>query len=70
MGKKSVFDKLHEALTRGQGVSLTFAEVELLFEYLDDALAKAETEYETWRERVEDSQRSSQRESHGSDSEP
>lgn len=70
MEKKSVFDKLHEALTRGQGVSLTFAEVELLFEYLDDALAKAETEYEIWRERVEDSQRSFQRESHGSDSEP
>ena len=69
MDKKSVFDRLHEALTRGQGVSLTFAEVELLFECVGDALAKAETEFETWRKRFEDFQRSSQRESHESDSE-
>ena len=69
MEKKNVFNKLHEALTRGQGVSLTFAEVELLFEFLGDALAKAETEFETGRDRFEDFQRSSKRESHGSDSE-
>ena len=55
----SVFEKLHEAAQIGGGVTLTFAEIELLLSVLGDDFGLAEQEYEKWREIFEDYERDS-----------
>ena len=47
----TVFDKLHTAVSNDEGVELTAAEVWLLWELAEDALAKAEAEYGKWQDR-------------------
>ena len=56
----TVFEKLHEAQTREAGVSLSAADVELLYRLLSEELAKAETEYERWKEIFDELDRMSQ----------
>ena len=56
----SVFDKMHKAQQQGRGVTLTYAELELLYELVGDALGKAESELERWRSILEQFQRSSE----------
>ena len=53
----SVFEKLHEAAQNGGGVTLTFAEIELLLSVLGDDFGLAEQEYEKWRDIFEDYER-------------
>ena len=50
----NVFDKLDDARNHRQGVSLTVAELELLFELVGNEIVKAGAEWEMWRERFED----------------
>lgn len=58
----NVFDKMHTAVTQGNGVTLSSAELELLYEVAGDALAKAECELNKWIEVIEDYQRNAERE--------
>ena len=53
----SVFEKLHQATQIGGGVTLTFAEIELLLSVLGDDFGLAEQEYEKWRDIFEDYER-------------
>ena len=66
----NVFSKMHEAVIQGHGVTLTFAELELLHAVAGDALAQAESELDKWVEVIEDYQcsveREQRRESEGS----
>ena len=50
----NVFEKLHEAMGQEQSVNLSPAEVELLYRLVGDEIAKAETEYERWKEIFKD----------------
>ena len=59
---KNVFAKLHKARTQCKGVALGFADVELLCDVLGDEIAKAEAEYEQWRERFTEYERNRSRE--------
>lgn len=52
----NVFEKMHEAVTQGRGVTLTFAELELLHAVAGDAIAQAERELNKWVEVIEDYQ--------------
>ena len=54
---ESVFQRLHEALSSGTGITLSSAEVELLWQIMGDQFGLAEQEYERWRERFEDYER-------------
>ena len=44
--ERNVFDRLHKASTSGQSITLSFAEVQLLWDMLGDELGKAEAELE------------------------
>ena len=62
MLKPEVFKKMHEALVDGRSVTLTHAELELLYELTGDALAQADSKLEKWVEALEDYQRNVERE--------
>ena len=55
---ESVFQRLHGASSSGMGITLSGADVELLWQVMGDQLALAEQQYEHWRERFEDYERS------------
>ena len=50
----NVFEKLHDSQQRATEVTLSHADVSFLFDTLGDAVAKAEAEFETWRQRLEE----------------
>ena len=55
--ERNVFDRLHKASTSGQSITLSFAEVQLLWDMLGDELGKAETELERWADRFKEFER-------------
>ena len=59
---ESPFAKLHDANVHGRSCTLTHGDVELLLDCLGDAFGKAEAEFETWRDRLEDYDRARKRE--------
>ena len=54
--KIEVFKKLHDAQALERDVTLTAAEVEVLYALMEDAFAQAEKELEKWEEIFEDYQ--------------
>ena len=58
----NVFEKLYDSQERTTGVTLSHADVSLLFDTLGDAIAKAGAEFQTWRDRLEEYDRAQARE--------
>lgn len=48
---ESVFQRLHRASASGMDITLSGADVELLWQIMGDPFALADEEYEPWRER-------------------
>ena len=60
--KPEVFKKMRDALDNGSSVTLTHAELELLYELTGDELEQARDKLEKWVEIIEDYHRSVERE--------
>ena len=54
-----VFERIGQAKGAGEGINLSAADVELLMDLCGDAIAKAESQVEEWRERFADYDRRS-----------
>ena len=60
---ESVFKRLHRASSDGMGITLSGADVELVWQIMGDQFALAEQDYELWRERFDDYERVRKRDS-------
>lgn len=56
------FDKIHQASTRGHGVTLTHADVMLIMELLGDELGRVEAKLLKWDDIIKEYNRSKKRE--------
>ena len=59
---ENVFERLHEAATQEVGIELSAAEVWLLMEMLSNEISRAGSEFDRWRERLDDFDRVQARE--------
>ena len=56
------FDKIHQASTRGHGVTLTHADVMLIMELLGDELGRVEAKLLKWDDIIKEYNRGKKRE--------